>query len=188
MSSPEDYKATLNKMATLEGLTKFISDSTATSNSKRGSLITLLQSMQKNIGTVRTQIDTIKQSGATAKIEIQQVIKDADTKQQQTLQNIQSSITAMMNLGELEAAVNKLNTDITGLVNVSQGTYADAAKKPGPGGQPQGPGGQWPRGQTPPGSGANTGANRGGYTYGKSRRGKGKRRRRTKKSRRKGRR
>lgn len=180
MASP-DYIDTLNRMATLERLTKFISDSSTTFSSKRGSLVKLLQSMQTNIQTVRTQIDTIKSSGATAKIQMQQVIKDADTKQQQTLQNIQSSITAMMNLGELEAAVNKLNTDITGLVNASQGTYADAAKKTGPGG-PGGPGGQWPRGQTPPGSTI------GGYTYGKSRRGKGKRRRRTKKSRRKGRR
>ena len=176
MSSP-NYKDTLDKMATLEGLTKFITDSSETLKSKSGTLVKLLQGMQDNIQTVRKQIDTIKQSGATAKIEMQQVIKNADTKQQQTLQNIQSSITAMMNLGELEAAVNKLNTDITGLVTASQGTYADAAKRPpgqgGPGQGQGGPGqGQWP--------------SRGGYTYGKSRKGKGKRRRRTKKSRRKG--
>lgn len=170
MSSP-DYKATLNKMATLEGLTKFISESSATLNSKRGSLVTLLTSMKENIAKVRNQIDTIKQSGATAKVEMQQVIKDADSKQQESLKNIQSSITTMMNLGELEAAVNKLNTDITGLVQAAQGTYADAAAR-GTSGGPGGPGAP----------------KRGGYTYGKSRRGKGKRRRRGKNSRKKGRR
>jgi uncharacterized phage infection (PIP) family protein YhgE len=182
MSTTPDYKETLNKMATLEGLSKFISDSSATLTNKKASLITLLKNMQQNIGKVRSQIDTIKSSGATAKVEIQQLIKDADAKQQESLKNIQSNITTMNNLGELEAAVNELNNGITGLQQIAQGTYADAAARAPPGGQQ----GQWPRGQIPgqrPG-----GATKGGYTYGKSRRGRGNRRRRTKKSRRKGKR
>lgn len=173
MTTP-DYKSTLNKMATLEELSKFITDSSTNLDTKRGSLITMLGNMQKNIASVRSQIDAIKQSGSTAKMDMQQVIQDADKKQQESLKNIQANISAMLNLSSLETATNNLNNDITALVTATTGassgssgaassgtSYVDAVKR---------------------------GATVGGYTYGKSRRGRGKRRRRGKNSRKKGRR
>ena len=186
MSTTPDYKETLNKMATLEGLSKFISDNTTTLTNKKASLISLLKNMQQNIGKVRSQIDTIKQSGATAKMEMQKVIKDAYAKQQESLKTIQSNITTMINLGELEAAVNELNTGVTGLQQAAQGTYADAAARAPPGGPGASSYFLRPRGQQTPGGVQRPGGTVDGYTYGKSRRGKGKRRRRTKKTRRKG--
>ena len=180
MSSTPDYKSTLNKMATLEELSKFITDSSTTLGKKRGSLITMLQNMQKNIASVRSQIDAIKQSGATAKMDMQQVIQDADKKQQESLKNIQANISAMLNLSSLETATNNLNNDITALVTATTGASSGSS---GSSGAPAAPStGTWPRGQKP------GGPTRGGYTYGKSRRGKGKRRRRGKNSRKKGRR
>lgn len=184
MSSTPDYKSTLNKMATLEDLSKFITDSSTTLGTKRGSLITMLGNMQKNIASVRSQIDAIKQSGATAKMDMQQVIQDADKKQQESLKNIQANISAMLNLSSLETATNNLNNDITALVTATTGASSGSS------GASSGSSGA-PAASSPGTSYVNAakrGATRGGYTYGKSRRGKGKRRRRGKKSRRKGRR
>jgi len=139
---------------------------------KRGMLGKTLSNMQIQISKIRDQIDNIKSKGSVANTEMKQLIADADTKQQQSLKNIKTSISSMINMDKLETSIKNLEGDINTLSSAAgTGTNPSApAFVPG----------------AVPGAGAGAGAGptqAGGYTYGKSRhRGNG-RRRRTKKSR-----
>jgi hypothetical protein len=171
MAAPSvNYKDTLNKMANLEEVSSFIVSQNAALEAKRGMLGKTLSNMQIQISKIRDQIDNIKSKGSVANTEMKQLIADADTKQQQSLKNIKTSISAMINMDKLETSIKNLEGDIN--------TLSSAA---GTGSNPSAP-------AFVPGAGAGAGAGptqAGGYTYGKSRhRGNG-RRRRTKKTRRK---
>ena len=169
-----NYKDTLNKMANLEEVSSFIVSQNAALEAKRGMLGKTLSNMQIQISKIRDQIDNIKSKGSVANTEMKQLIADADTKQQQSLKNIKTSISSMINMDKLETSIKNLEGDIN--------TLSSAA---GTGTNPSAP-------AFVPGAGAGAGAGAsagptqaGGYTYGKSRhRGNG-RRRRTKKTRRK---
>lgn len=167
-----NYKDTLNKMANLEEVTSFIVSQNAALEAKRGMLGKTLSNMQIQISKIRDQIDNIKSKGSVANTEMKQLIADADTKQQQSLKNIKTSISSMINMDKLETSIKNLEGDINTLSSAAgTGTNPSApAFVPG----------------AVPGAGAGAGAGptqAGGYTYGKSRhRGNG-RRRRTKKSR-----
>ena len=173
MAAPSvNYKDTLNKMANLEEVTSFIVSQNAALEAKRGMLGKTLSNMQIQISKIRDQIDNIKSKGSVANTEMKQLIADADTKQQQSLKNIKTSISSMINMDKLETSIKNLEGDINTLSSAAgTGTNPSApAFVPG----------------AVPGAGAGAGAGptqAGGYTYGKSRhRGNG-RRRRTKKSR-----
>ena len=157
-------------MANLEEVSSFIVSQNAALEAKRGMLGKTLSNMQIQISKIRDQIDNIKSKGSVANTEMKQLIADADTKQQQSLKNIKTSISAMINMDKLETSIKNLEGDIN--------TLSSAA---GTGSNPSAP-------AFVPGAGAGAGAGptqAGGYTYGKSRhRGNG-RRRRTKKTRRK---
>ena len=173
--APLSYQDTLNKMANLDELSKFVVTSNAALEGKRGQLVKTVSSMQLQLSKVRDQIDNIKSKGATATTQIKQVIKDADAKQVQSLQNIKSSITAMLQMDKLETAVKNLGGDINSIAGVAgTGTNPDAAEfKPKP------------NSNLNPNAAEFNPNQQGGYTYGKSRKkGKG-RRKRTKKSRKK---
>jgi len=162
---PVNYKDTLNKMANLEEVSSFIVSQNAALEAKRGMLGKTLSNMQIQISKIRDQIDNIKSKGSVANTEMKQLIADADTKQQQSLKNIKTSISAMINMDKLETSIKNLEGDIN--------TLSSAA---GTGTNPAAP-------AFVPGAGAGGPSQAGGYTYGKSRnRGNG-RRRRTKKSR-----
>lgn len=167
-----NYKDTLNKMANLEEVSSFIVSQNAALEAKRGMLGKTLSNMQIQISKIRDQIDNIKSKGSVANTEMKQLIADADTKQQQSLKNIKTSISSMINMDKLETSIKNLEGDINTLSSAAgTGTNPSApAFVPG----------------AVPGAGAGAGAGptqAGGYTYGKSRhRGNG-RRRRTKKSR-----
>jgi hypothetical protein len=169
---PVNYKDTLNKMANLEDVSSFIVSQSAVLEAKRGMLGKTLSNMQIQISKIRDQIDNIKSKGSVANTEMKQLIADADTKQQQSLKNIKTSISSMINMDKLETSIKNLEGDINTLSSAAgTGTNPSApAFVPG----------------AVPGAGAGAGAGptqAGGYTYGKSRhRGNG-RRRRTKKSR-----
>jgi hypothetical protein len=173
MAAPSvNYKDTLNKMANLEEVSSFIVSQNAALEAKRGMLGKTLSNMQIQISKIRDQIDNIKSKGSVANTEMKQLIADADTKQQQSLKNIKTSISSMINMDKLETSIKNLEGDINTLSSAAgTGTNPSApAFVPG----------------AVPGAGAGAGAGptqAGGYTYGKSRhRGNG-RRRRTKKSR-----
>jgi len=166
--APLSYQDTLNKMANLDELSKFVVTSNAALEGKRGQLVKTVSSMQLQLSKVRDQIDNIKSKGATATTQIKQVIKDADAKQVQSLQNIKSSITAMLQMDKLETAVKNLGGDINSIAGVAgTGTNPDAAEfKPKP------------NSNLNPNAAEFNPKQQGGYTYGKSRkRGKGRRKR-----------
>jgi len=169
---PVNYKDTLNKMANLEDVSSFIVSQSAVLEAKRGMLGKTLSNMQIQISKIRDQIDNIKSKGSVANTEMKQLIAEADTKQQQSLKNIKTSISSMINMDKLETSIKNLEGDIN--------TLSSAA---GTGTNPSAPA-FVPR--TGAGAGAGAGAGLvGGYTYGKSRNRGNVRRRRTKKSRRK---
>jgi len=175
MDTATDYKSTLNKMANLEDLSKFIVSQNAALEEKRGNLNKIITGMQTQVSKIRDQIDNIKSKGAVISTEMKQVINDSNTKQEQSLANIKNSISSMIKMDKLETAVNGLENDISAL-------YASSASagegKLNPGASEYIPAAQQPA--------ATASEQSGGYTYGKSRkRGKG-RRKRTKKSRKKG--
>ena len=187
-SQSVDYKDTLNKMANLEELSKFIVAQNAALEGKRSMLVKTLTNMQGQVSKIRDQLDNIKSKGTTASSEIKQLISDSDTKQAQSLKNIKNSIGAMLNMDKLETSVKNLEGDINSLAGV-----AGTGTNPGaPEFKPTGP--VDPAAQQADKSGLNANAKefkpanmKGGYTYGKSRRsGKGRRKRRTKKMHRKG--
>lgn len=165
-----DYTDTLNNMANLEDLTKFVVASNTALEGKRSQMVKLLVDMQSQVGKIRDQIESIKNKGTSATTEIKQLIKDADTKQGESLKRIKSNITSMIQMDELENTVKNLEGDINTLAGVTTAVVGSSiGLDPGSG--------------RPPAIGP---ATLGGYTYGKSRRkGKG-RRKRTKKSRKKG--
>ena len=199
-TSPANYKDTLNKMANLEEVSKFIFTQNVALEAKRGMLSKTLSDMQIQISKIRDQIDNIKNKGNVANTEMKQLIDDADTKQQQSLNNIKTSISAMINMDKLETSIKNLEGDINTLASAAgTGTNPSApAFVPGAAGAAGAAAGSAAGAAAGSAAGAAAGATtgadadkdkesmEGGYTYGKSRkRGKG-RRRRTKKSRRKG--
>ena len=176
-SSANDYKDTLNKMANLDSLSKFIVTQNIALDTKRGLLTKTLTSMQAQIAKIRDQIDNIRSKGATATTEMNQVIKASDAKQQQALENIQNNIKALVNMDKLETSIKNLEGDINALTSAA-GTGMNptaAAFVPGAGTAPA------PAPASAPGSSGMVG----GYTYGKSRRREKRRRRRTKNDRKK---
>jgi hypothetical protein len=169
-TSPVDV--TLNKMANLEELSNFVVSTNVAMEAKRGNMVKLLVDMQRQVVKVRDQIESIKNRGNNATADIKKMIKTADTKQEESLKRIKSSITSMLEMDQLESAVKNLEGDITSLSGVATDSltldptapeFVPAASR-----------------------GTTDGPTLGGYTYGKSRKkGKG-RRKRTKKSRKKG--
>ena len=170
MDTATDYKSTLNKMANLEDLSKFIVAQNAALEAKRGNLNKIITGMQSQVSKIRDQIDNIKSKGAVISTEMKQVINDSNSKQEQSLTNIKNSISSMIKMDKLETAVKGLENDISSLYATSASAGEGRLNPEAPAFIP-----------------AATGPEQsGGYTYGKSRkRGKG-RRKRTKKSRKKG--
>ena len=164
-------------MYNLEELTKFVVNSNAALEGKRGQMVKLLADMQTQVGKVRDQIDNIKSQGTTATTEMKQLIKDADAKQTESLKSVKASISAMLQMDKLETAVKNLEGDIKSLASVTNAATGQNAAAPA----------------FVPGAGAAQPANVqsaakskptvGGYTYGKRK--KGSRKRRGKKSRKK---
>ena len=170
-----NYKDTLNKMANLEELTKFVVSSNAALEGKRGQMVKLLADMQTQVGKVRDQVDNMKSKGATATTEMKQLIKDADAKQTESLKSVKASISAMLQMDKLETAVKNLEGDIKSLATVTNAATGQNTAAPAfvPG-----------AGAAQPATANASKPKVGGYTYGKRK--KGSRKRRGKKSRRKG--
>jgi predicted RecB family endonuclease len=185
MASPANYKDTLNKMANLEELSKFVLAQNVALEASRGKLIKTLSDMQSQVSNVRDEMDNIKSKGATATTEMRQVITDADQKQVGQLNNIKAMITNMTKMDKLDTAVKSLENDINTLAkassvgtghNAAATTFVPGSAKPtgSPADNTRSKGGPKP----PP-------STVGGYTYGKSRKKGNGRRKRTKKSRKK---
>jgi chromosome segregation ATPase len=178
MDTATDYKSTLNKMANLEDLSKFIVAQNAALEAKRGNLNKIITGMQSQVSKIRDQIDNIKSKGAVISTEMKQVINDSNTKQEQSLTNIKNSISSMIKMDKLETAVKGLENDISSLYATSASAGEGRLNPEAPAFTPEQPAATGPA--------ATASEQSGGYTYGKSRkRGKG-RRKRTKKSRKKG--
>jgi len=174
-----NYKDTLNKMANLEELSKFVVNSNAALEGKRGQMVKLLADMQTQVGKVRDQVDNMKSKGATATTEMKQLIKDADAKQTESLKSVKASISAMLQMDKLETAVKNLEGDIKSLASVTNAATGQNTAAPA---FVPGAGAAQPANT----SAANANAAKpkvGGYTYGKRK--KGSRKRRGKKSRKK---
>ena len=177
-SGNDDYQTTLNKMADLQDLVATVESTSKALMANKGKLKDIITDCNKQVQALQGNIDKIKGQGAQAKAQVKELIKSANDRQESTLNKLKASITAMSDTSALESQLNLLKKDIDSIAGA-----IDTAGASGPPGGPAAPS---------PGTSyvnaAKRGATRGGYTYGKSRRGKGKRRRRGKKSRRKGKR
>ena len=122
MSSTPTFEDTLNNMANLEGLTDFIQSSHNKLEDKRRNIIKIIQHMRDQIKAVESQIDSLKSQGSSATTEMKKLIADADSKQTKALDNVKTIINSMIDLEELQTAVDNLGHDITSLTNVTTGT------------------------------------------------------------------
>ena len=177
-----DYQATLNKMAELQDLVATVDTTSKTLSTNRANLMKLITDCNNIVQSLQANIDQIKGQGAQAQAQVKDLIKSASERQQSTLNKLKASINAMGNTSDLEKQLNLLKTDLN---KIASGINNAGASGP-PGGASGSTGG--PAAPSSYIDAAKRGASRGGYTYGKSRRGRGNRRRRTKKSRRKGKR
>ena len=183
-SGDDDYQTTLNKMADLQDLVASVDTTSKALTANKEKLRDIITDCNKQVQALQGNIDKIKGQGAQAKAQVKELIKSANDRQQSTLDKLKASITAMSDTGALESQLNLLKKDIDSIAgaidtagaavgNPAADAAANKANTPKPGAY------------VPP---PMRGPTKGGYTYGKSRRGKGKRRRRGKNSRKKGRR
>ena len=169
------YQDIINKMATLQDLASTVENASKNLTSNKQELLKLIGDANKQIQNLQGNIDKIKSQGTQAKTQVAELIKNANERQQATLEKLKLTINSMTDTTSLKSQLGLLKTDIDKLasgLNVPDDSTTDpsAANQSGryvP-----------PPMRPPPTSG--------GYTYGKSmRKGKG-RRRRNKSSRKKG--
>jgi len=189
-SEGDDYQATLNKMADLQDLVATVETTSKALTANKANLMKIISDCNKQINALQGNIDKIKGQGAQAKAQVKELIKSANDRQQSTLNKLKASITAMSDTTSLESQLNLLKKDIdsiAGAIDTAGAAVgnpaADAAAAKAASGSVAAA--STPGKYVPP---PMRGTTVGGYTYGKSRRGKGKRRRRGKNSRKKGRR
>ena len=181
-SGNDDYQTTLNKMADLQDLVATVESTSKALMANKGKLKDILTDCNKQVQALQGNIDKIKGKGAQAKAQVKELIKSANDRQVSTLNKLKASITAMSDTSALESQLNLLKKDIDSIAGAIDTAGASSGSSSGSSGAP----GAASQG-TSYADAVRKGATKGGYTYGKSRRGRGKRRRRGKKSRRKGR-
>jgi chromosome segregation ATPase len=185
-SGDDDYQATLNKMADLQELVATVEQASKTLTDNKANLLKIIGDCNKQINALQGNIDKIKGQGAQAKAQVKELIKSANDRQQSTLNKLKASITAMSDTTSLESQLNLLKKDIDSIAGAIDTAGAAVGNPAADAAAAKATSGSVAAASTtgkyvPP-------PMRGGYTYGKSRRGKGKRRRRGKNSRKKGRR
>ena len=183
-SGDDDYQSTLNKMADLQDLVANVDNTSKTLMANKEKLRDIITDCNKQVQALQGNIDKIKGQGAQAKAQVKELIKSANDRQESTLNKLKASITAMSDTSALESQLNLLKKDIDSIAGAIVTTGAAVGN---PAAQAAANQANTPKPATyvPPPKRVST---VGGYTYGKSRRGKGKRRRRGKNSRKKGRR
>lgn len=174
-----DYQTTLNKMADLQDLVATVESTSKTLTENKQKLMTLIGDCNKQVQSLQGNIDKIKGQGSQAKAQVKELIKSANERQESTLNKLKANINAMSDTSSLESQLKLLKKDIDNIAGAidtagtavgnpaAEAAAAAAADKANS------------STYVPP-------SMRGGYTYGKSRRGKGKKKRRGKKSKRKG--
>uniref|UniRef100_A0A6C0CVM7 Uncharacterized protein n=1 Tax=viral metagenome TaxID=1070528 RepID=A0A6C0CVM7_9ZZZZ len=185
-SGDDDYQATLNKMADLQELVATVEQASKTLTDNKANLLKIIGDCNKQINALQGNIDKIKGQGAQAKAQVKELIKSANDRQQSTLNKLKASITAMSDTTSLESQLNLLKKDIDSIAGAID-TAGAAVGNPAADAAANKANTSKPATYVPPPMRGNN-PTVGGYTYGKSRRGKGKRRRRGKNSRKKGRR
>jgi chromosome segregation ATPase len=189
-SGDDDYQATLNKMADLQELVATVEQASKTLTDNKANLLKIIGDCNKQINALQGNIDKIKGQGAQAKAQVKELIKSANDRQQSTLNKLKASITAMSDTTSLESQLNLLKKDIDSIAGAIDTAGAAVGNPAADAAAAKAASGSVAAASTtgkyvpPPMRGTTVG----GYTYGKSRRGKGKRRRRGKNSRKKGRR
>jgi len=177
-SGNDDYQTTLNKMADLQELVATVENTSKALTDNKANLMKIISDCNKQVQALQGNIDKIKGQGAQAKAQVKELIKSANDRQQSTLNKLKASITAMSDTSALESQLNLLKKDIDSIAGAID-TAGAAVGNPAADAAAKAASSAKQAAYVPP-------PMRGGYTYGKSRKGKGKRRRRTKKSRRKG--
>ena len=183
-SGDDDYQATLNKMADLQELVSTVETTSKALTANKENLMKIIGDCNKQVQALQGNIDKIKGQGAQAKAQVKELIKSANDRQQSTLNKLKASITAMSDTAALESQLNLLKKDIDSIAGAID-TAGAAVGNPAAQAAANKANTPTPTAYVPPPMRPTT---VGGYTYGKSRRGKGKRRRRGKNSRKKGRR
>ena len=185
-SGDDDYQSTLNKMADLQDLVANVDNTSKTLMANKEKLRDIITDCNKQVQALQGNIDKIKGQGAQAKAQVKELIKSANDRQESTLNKLKASITAMSDTSALESQLNLLKKDIDSIAGAID-TAGAAVGNPAAQAAANKANTSKPTAYVPPQMRGNN-PTVGGYTYGKSRRGKGKRRRRGKNSRKKGRR
>jgi chromosome segregation ATPase len=183
-SQGDDYQATLNKMADLQDLVATVETTSKALTANKANLMKIISDCNKQVQALQGNIDKIKGQGAQAKAQVKELIKSANDRQQSTLNKLKASINALSDTAALESQLNLLKKDIDSIAGAID-TAGAAVGNPAADAAANKANTPKPATYVPP---PMRGSTVGGYTYGKSRRGKGKRRRRGKNSRKKGRR
>lgn len=183
-SGDDDYQSTLNKMADLQDLVVHVDNTSKTLMANKEKLRDIITDCNKQVQALQGNIDKIKGQGAQAKAQVKELIKSANDRQESTLNKLKASITAMSDTSALESQLNLLKKDIDSIAGAID-TAGAAVGNPAAQAAANKANTSKTTAYVPPMMRGNN-PTVGGYTYGKSRRGKGKRRRRGKKSRRKG--
>ena len=171
-----DYQTTLNKMADLQELATIVQTSSNNLNENKKKLMALISECNKQVMLLEDNIAKIKGKGTQANAQVKELIKSADDRQKSTINKLKASIEAMSDTKDLEDQLNLLKTDINkiaGAIDTAGSTQGNPAANAAAAIA------QSKKGLNPNATEFKP-KQKGGYTYGKSRRGKGKRRRRHK--------
>jgi len=171
--SNDDWEQTLRKMAELGELSNAASTGAKLVSEKRNNMKNMINAMTEKIKTIQVQINKIKDEGNTAKKACKDLIKNKYGPQnEQVVKSIMENIKIMTNTSELEKNILDMSSMVGRISKDSSDSGSSNSSNPTD-----------MRRQVASDAASTAAAKpglKGGYTYGKSRRGKGKRRRRHK--------
>lgn len=169
--SNDDWEQTLRKMAELGELSTAASTGAKMVSEKRTNMKNMVNAMTEKIKTIQVQINKIKDEGNTAKKACKDLIKNKYGPQnEQVVKSIMENIKIMTNTSELEKNILDMNSMVGKILETSSNSGSSNSSNPTD---------MSKKGLNPNATEFKPNQ-QGGYTYGKSRRGKGKRRRRHK--------
>lgn len=180
----EEWVSALERMQTLGDISNTVKNKTDTFMAAQKALTKKVDDMKVQVAKIR-QIMVVKAAaGKTATESCKRAVLKAEGEQKNTIMKINTDINKITDMTALEQAINALETDINALAGGPGPAAGPAAVPPAAGADPAAKGAS-ARGLNPDAKPFVPGQ-KGGYTYGKSRKRAKGRRKRGKKSRKKG--
>ena len=182
--SNDDWEQTLRKMAELGDLSTAASTGATMVSKKRDDMKKMVIAMTETIKTIKGQINKIKDEGNTAKKACKDLINNKyGPENEKVVKSIMENIKIMTNTSDLEKNILDMNSMVGRILQASSNSgFSDSGSSNSGSSNSSNPTDMSKQIATTAStsSAAANSKQKGGYTYGKSRRGKGKRRRRHK--------